>query len=68
MVTLTKDKNSIGTKWLFGNKINKVGEVTRNKVILVCKGYEQEEGTYYGEILSLVARLEGVKILLVFAA
>ena len=27
----TKDENVIGTKWVFKNKLNEKGEVTRNK-------------------------------------
>ena len=38
------DKNVIGTKWVFRNKLDENGEVTRNKERLVCKGYAQEEG------------------------
>ena len=34
-----KDKNVIGTKWVFRNKLNEDGQVTINKAILVCKGY-----------------------------
>ena len=33
------EKNAIGTKWVFKNKVNEDGEVIRNKVRLVCKGY-----------------------------
>ena len=33
------DKNMIGTKWVFKNKMNEQGEVVRNKARLVCKGY-----------------------------
>ena len=35
---------------------------------MVCKGYFQEEGIDYGETFSPVARLEGVKTLLTYAA
>lgn len=31
--------NVIGTKWVFKKKLNENGEVIRNKVRLVCKGY-----------------------------
>jgi hypothetical protein len=34
-----KNKNVIGTKWVFRNKLNEYGHVTRNKARLVCKGY-----------------------------
>ena len=39
----------IGTKWVFGNKLNEDGKVSRNKARLVCKGYSQEEGVDYVE-------------------
>lgn len=37
-----EEKNVIGTKWVFRNKLDENGEVTRNKLRLVCKGYTQE--------------------------
>ena len=58
----------IGTKWVFGNKLDEKGEVTRNKARLVCKGYAQEEGIDYGETFAPIARMEGVRILLAYAA
>ena len=58
------DKNVIGTKWIFRNKLNKNGEVVRNKARLVCKGYAQEEGIDYGETFALVERLEGLRTFL----
>ena len=39
-----KNKNAIGTKWVFKNKVNEDGEVIRNKDRLVCKGYAKVEG------------------------
>ena len=48
--------------------MNENGEVTRNKERLVCKGYAQEEGIDYGETFAPIARLEGVRILLAYAA
>ena len=63
-----KDKNMIGTKWVFKNKLNEDGKVSRNKARLVCKGYSQEKGIDYGESFAPVARLEGVKSLLAYLA
>ena len=33
------DKNVIGSKWVFKNKMNEEGQIVRNKYQLVCKGY-----------------------------
>ena len=41
LVPRPKDKNVIGTKCVFGNKLNEDGEVSRNKARLVCKGYSE---------------------------
>ena len=42
--------------------------MTRNKAILVCKGYAQEEGIDYAETFVPIARMEGVRIFLAYAA
>ena len=39
LVPRPKNKNVIGTKWVFRNKVNEDWQVIRNKAILVCKGY-----------------------------
>ena len=67
LVPRPKDKNVIGTKWVFRNTLNEEGQVLRNKARLVCKGYSQEEGVDYGETFSPVVRLEGVRTLLAYA-
>ena len=68
LVPRPTDKNVIGTKWVFKNKLDENGEITRNKARLVCKGYAQEEGIDYGETFAPVARMEGVRTLLAYAA
>ena len=57
----------IGTKWVFRNKLDENGEVTRNKARLVCKGYAQEEGIDYGEKFAPIVRMEGVRFFLAYA-
>ena len=54
LVPRLEDKNVIITKWVFMNKSDENGEITRNKASLVCKGYAQEEGIDYGETFPLL--------------
>ena len=68
LVPRPNDKNVIGTKWVFRNKLDENGEITRNKARLVCKGYAQEEGLDYGETFAPIARMEVVRTLLSYAA
>ncbi|GJX76877.1 copia protein [Tanacetum coccineum] len=57
----------IGTKWVFRNKLDKNGIVSRNKARLVAQGYNQQEGIDYDETYALVAKLESIRILLAYA-
>ena len=67
LVPRPEDKSIIGTKWVYKNKLNELGEVVRNKARLVAQGYCQEEGIDYDETFAPVARLEAIRILLAFA-
>jgi hypothetical protein len=58
------NQNVVGTKWVFRNKQDEHGVVTRNKARLVAKGYSQVEGLDFGETYAPVARLESIHILL----
>ena len=60
LVPRPKDKNVIGTKWIFKNKLNENGEVIRNKARIFCKGYAQQEGIDFEENFAPVARLEAI--------
>ncbi|KAL8099440.1 hypothetical protein AgCh_031901 [Apium graveolens] len=62
LVPRPKDKSVIGTKWIFRNKLDEDGVVTRNKARLVAKGYSQEEGINYDETFAPIARLEAIRI------
>ncbi|GKA70809.1 retrovirus-related pol polyprotein from transposon TNT 1-94, partial [Tanacetum coccineum] len=57
----------IGTKWLFRNKLDENGIVSRNKARLVAQGYNQQDGIDYDETYASVARLESIRILLAYA-
>jgi hypothetical protein len=67
LVPRPKNKNVIGTKWVFRNKLNEDGQVTRNKARLVCKGYAQVEGIDFEETFSPVSRMEAVRLILAYA-
>jgi hypothetical protein len=61
------NQNVVGTKWVFRNKQDEHGVVTRNKARLVAKGYSQVEGLDFGETNAPVARLESIRMLLAYA-
>lgn len=65
LVPRPKDKNVIGRKWVFRNKMNKQGEVIRNKA---CKGSSQQEGIEYEETYVAITILEVVRMFLAYVA
>jgi len=67
LVPKPPQKNIIGTKWVFRNKLNEQGEVTKNKARLVVQGYSQQQGIDYTETVASVARLEAIRLLLSYA-
>lgn len=62
------EQNVIDTKWVFRNKQDEHGVVTRNKARLVAKGFTQVEGLDFGETYAPVARLESIRILLAYVS
>nr|GEX06744.1 retrovirus-related Pol polyprotein from transposon TNT 1-94 [Tanacetum cinerariifolium] len=62
-ITQPRNMTIIGTKWVFSNKLDENGIVSRNKARLVAQGYNQQEGIDYDETYALVARLESIRIL-----
>ena len=58
---------TIGTKWVFKNKMDEHGVITRNKTRLVAKGYCQMEGIDFDETFAPVARLEAIRMFLAYA-
>ncbi|GJU77550.1 retrovirus-related pol polyprotein from transposon TNT 1-94 [Tanacetum coccineum] len=67
LVLLPISQSVIGTKWVFRNKLDENGIVSRNKARLVAQGYNQQEGIDYDETYAPVARLESIRILLAIA-
>ncbi|KAL8115415.1 hypothetical protein AgCh_022052 [Apium graveolens] len=60
LVPAPRNRSIIGTKWVYRNKMDENGIVTRNKV--VAKGYSQKEGFDYDETFAPVARLEAEEV------
>jgi hypothetical protein len=60
--------NVIGTKWVFCNKQDENGVVTKNKKRLVAQGITQVEGLGFEETYAPVARLEAIQMLLAYVA
>ncbi|GJZ57198.1 retrovirus-related pol polyprotein from transposon TNT 1-94 [Tanacetum coccineum] len=66
LVPQPRNMTIIGTKWVFRNKLDENGIVSRNKARLVAQGYNQQEGINYDETYAPVARLESIRILLAY--
>ncbi|GJS73192.1 retrovirus-related pol polyprotein from transposon TNT 1-94 [Tanacetum coccineum] len=49
LVPQPRNMTIIGTKWVFRNKLDENGIVSRNKARLVAQGYNQQEGIDYDE-------------------
>jgi hypothetical protein len=60
-------QNVVGTKWVFRNKQDEHGVVTRNKTRLVAKGYSSVEGLDFDETFAPVVRFKSIHILLAYA-
>ncbi|GKE41640.1 retrovirus-related pol polyprotein from transposon TNT 1-94, partial [Tanacetum coccineum] len=67
LIPQPKNMTIIGTKWVFRNKLDKNGVVSRNKARLVAQGYNQQKGIDYDETYAHVARRESIIILLAYA-
>nr|GEU70122.1 hypothetical protein [Tanacetum cinerariifolium] len=68
LVDLPQGKRAIGTKWVYRNKKDERGIVTRNKARLVAQGHIQEEGINYEEVFAPVARIEAIRLFLAYAS
>nr|GEU53652.1 retrovirus-related Pol polyprotein from transposon TNT 1-94 [Tanacetum cinerariifolium] len=58
----------ITLKWIYKVKLDELGGILKNKAQLVARGYRQEEEIDFEESFALVARLEAIRIFLVYAA
>ncbi|GJU00286.1 ribonuclease H-like domain-containing protein [Tanacetum coccineum] len=54
--------------WIFKVKLDELGGILKNKARLVAREYCQEEGIVFEESFTPVARLEAIRIFIVYAA
>ena len=65
---LIHDRQTIGTKWIFRNKLDESSIVIRNKARLVAQDYTQIKGIDFKETFERVARLKAIQMTLAFAS
>ncbi|GJS17774.1 putative ribonuclease H-like domain-containing protein [Tanacetum coccineum] len=58
----------ITLKWIYKVKLDELGGILKNKARLMARGYRQEEGIDFEKSFAPIARLEAIRIFLVFAA
>ncbi|GJX72964.1 retrovirus-related pol polyprotein from transposon TNT 1-94 [Tanacetum coccineum] len=58
----------ITLKWIYKVKLDELGGILKKKARLVTRGYRQEEGINFEESFALMARIEAIRIFLVFSA
>ncbi|GKB09159.1 retrovirus-related pol polyprotein from transposon TNT 1-94 [Tanacetum coccineum] len=57
----------ITLKWIYKVKLDELGGIIKNKARLVAHGYRQEKGIDFEESFAPVARLDAIRIFLVYA-
>nr|GEW98562.1 putative ribonuclease H-like domain-containing protein [Tanacetum cinerariifolium] len=68
LMDLPYRKRAIGTKWVFRNKKDERGIVSRNKARLVAQGHTQKEGIDYNKVFAPVARIKAIRLFLAYAS
>nr|GEW70651.1 retrovirus-related Pol polyprotein from transposon TNT 1-94 [Tanacetum cinerariifolium] len=57
----------ITLKWIYKVKLDELGGTLKNKAQFVARGYRQEDGIDFEKSFTLVARLEALRIFLMYA-
>ena len=67
LVELPKNRQTVGSKWVYKRKFKSDGSVERFKSRLVAKGFSQKAGQDYDETFSPVVRFESIRSIVGFA-
>jgi hypothetical protein len=67
LVKLPKDREAVGSKWVFKLKVFPDGLVERHKARLVAQGFSQKQGLDYDETFSPVVRFESLRTVIALA-
>nr|KAJ0189115.1 hypothetical protein LSAT_V11C800391620 [Lactuca sativa] len=68
LVPRPSGKTITGTRWVYRNKVDKDGIITRNKARLVAQGFTQIESIDYGETFAPVSRIEAIRLFLAYTS
>ena len=68
IVELSRDKKTVGCKWVFTIKYQANGRIDRYKARLVAKGFTQTYKIDYQETFAPVAKVNSIQVLLSLAA
>nr|KAJ0227041.1 hypothetical protein LSAT_V11C100046250 [Lactuca sativa] len=68
LVPRPSGKTITGTRWVYHNKVDKDGIITRNKARLVAQGFTQIESIDYRETFAPVARIEAIRLFLAYTS
>ena len=66
LVALPKGKRPIDVKWVFKIKLKSDGSIAKHKARLAAKGFLQKHGIDYTEVYALMARLETIRLVLLW--
>ena len=68
LTPLSKNRQSVGCKWVFRTKRDASGNVVRYKARLVAKGYSQVAGVDFNETFAPVAKFSTIRCILALGA
>jgi len=64
---LPQDKKCIDVKWVFKTNLKPYGHVTKYKVRLVTRGFQEKYGEDYYEVYAPIVRMETIKLIFAIA-